>query len=152
MSHVVSIRTQVRDIIAIRSACRRLQLAEPVYGPTKLFASTNTGWAVVLYSWNYPVVCNVETGTVEFDKYHERWGKQVELDRFLQAYAVEKAKIEARKLGHSATEYLLANGSIRVHVFAERLEELNEELTVLNSEASELEQRIANNVVKLLEG
>jgi len=36
-------------------------------------------------------------------------------------------------------------------VFAERLEELNEELTVLNSEASELEQRIANNVAKLLE-
>ncbi len=30
------------------------------------------------------------------------------------------------------------------------LEELNEELTVLNSEASELEQRIANNVAKLL--
>ncbi len=36
-------------------------------------------------------------------------------------------------------------------VFAERLEELNEELTVLNSEASELEDRIANNVAKLLE-
>ena len=36
-------------------------------------------------------------------------------------------------------------------VFAERLEELNEELEVLNSEASELEQRIANNVAKLLE-
>lgn len=36
-------------------------------------------------------------------------------------------------------------------VFAERLEELNEELTVLNSEASDLEERIANNVAKLLE-
>ena len=36
-------------------------------------------------------------------------------------------------------------------VFSERLEELNEELTVLNSEASELEERIANNVAKLLE-
>ena len=36
-------------------------------------------------------------------------------------------------------------------VFAERLEELNEELEVLNSEAGELEERIANNVAKLLE-
>ena len=36
-------------------------------------------------------------------------------------------------------------------VFAERLEELNEELTVLNSGASELEERIAHNVAKLLE-
>lgn len=35
--------------------------------------------------------------------------------------------------------------------FAERLEELNEELEVLNSEARELEQRIAENVAKLLE-
>jgi type I restriction enzyme M protein len=35
--------------------------------------------------------------------------------------------------------------------FAERLEELNEELEVLNSEARELEERIAGNVAKLLE-
>lgn len=37
-------------------------------------------------------------------------------------------------------------------VFAEKLEELNEELEVLNTEAQELEGRIAENVVKLLEG
>ncbi len=36
-------------------------------------------------------------------------------------------------------------------VFSERLGELNEELTALNSEASKLEERIANNVAKLLE-
>jgi type I restriction enzyme M protein len=35
--------------------------------------------------------------------------------------------------------------------FAETLEELNEELEVLNSEARELEERIAANVAKLLE-
>jgi type I restriction enzyme M protein len=36
--------------------------------------------------------------------------------------------------------------------FAEKLEELNEELEVLNSEARELEERIGENVAKLLEG
>jgi len=36
-------------------------------------------------------------------------------------------------------------------IFAERLEELNEELEVLNSEARELEGRIAGNIAKLLE-
>lgn len=36
-------------------------------------------------------------------------------------------------------------------VFAERLEELNEELEILNAEARELEERIAENVTKLLE-
>jgi type I restriction enzyme M protein len=35
--------------------------------------------------------------------------------------------------------------------FKERLEELNEELENLNAEARELEERIAQNVVKLLE-
>jgi len=37
-------------------------------------------------------------------------------------------------------------------VFLERLEELNEELETLNTEASELEQRIAENVAFLVEG
>lgn len=37
-------------------------------------------------------------------------------------------------------------------VFAERLEELNEELETLNAEARELEERISENVAKLLEG
>jgi type I restriction enzyme M protein len=36
--------------------------------------------------------------------------------------------------------------------FAERLEELNEELEVLNAEARALEGRIAENVAKILEG
>lgn len=36
-------------------------------------------------------------------------------------------------------------------VFAERLEELNEELEVLNAEARELEERIGENVAQLLE-
>jgi len=36
--------------------------------------------------------------------------------------------------------------------FKERLEEQNEELETLNAEARELEDRIADNVVKLLEG
>jgi type I restriction enzyme M protein len=36
--------------------------------------------------------------------------------------------------------------------FSERLEELNEELEVLNVEARGLEERIAENVEKLLEG
>ncbi|MBM4313397.1 MAG: SAM-dependent DNA methyltransferase, partial [Deltaproteobacteria bacterium] len=35
--------------------------------------------------------------------------------------------------------------------FKERLEELNEELETLNAEARDLEARIAENVVKLLE-
>ena len=51
MSHVVTIKSQVRDPAAIGLACRRLTLPEPVFGPTKLFREVKTGWAVHLPNW-----------------------------------------------------------------------------------------------------
>ena len=116
MSHVVQIRTQVKDPVAIRAGCDRLKLAEPVYGKTKLFSSTLTGWAVTLPEWRYPVVCDVDSGELAFDNYEGRWGERNRLDEFLQAYAVEKAKLEARKKGYSASEQTLADGSIKVSI------------------------------------
>jgi len=116
MSHVMTIRTQVRDPQAVQSACSRLKLPVPVHGPTKMFVGEKTGWAVWLTGWIYPVVCNTSTGEVDFDNYGGKWGQQQELDQFLQAYAVEKAKSEARKSGYTATEQTLADGSIRVCV------------------------------------
>jgi hypothetical protein len=44
------------------------------------------------------------------------WGDQQQLDRFLQAYAVEKARIEARKKGHSVVEQTLPNGAIKLTI------------------------------------
>ena len=46
----------------------------------------------------------------------------------------------------------VADGPEEDFDFRERLEELNEELEVLNVEARELQERVAENVVKLLEG
>jgi hypothetical protein len=53
---------------------------------------------------------------VSFDNYNGHWGEQKYLNAFLQAYAVEKAKIEARKKGHTCSETKLEDGSIRVTV------------------------------------
>ena len=39
-----------------------------------------------------------------------------ELDHFLQAYAAERAKIEARKKGYSVTEQSLQDGSIKLTI------------------------------------
>jgi len=62
------------------------------------------------------------------------------------------AEIEAQGWSLNPGRYVgVADREEDDFVFAERLEELNEELEVLNSEASELEERIANNVAKLLE-
>lgn len=116
MSHVVTVKSEIRDPAALRAACQRLRLAEPAYETVRLFSAEATGWAVRLPEWRFPVVCHTDTGQVEFDNYNQHWGKQVELDRLLQSYAVEKAKIEARCRGHQVTEAQLADGSIKLTV------------------------------------
>lgn len=65
MSHAVQIQTQVRDAEAVRLACRRLHLPEPVNGSVKLFSSTVDGLAVQLPGWNYPVVCRLTADICE---------------------------------------------------------------------------------------
>lgn len=116
MSHVVEIATQVRDVNGIRLACRRLGLDSPVYQKCQLFSTSATGWCVQLRDWRYPLVCNTETGEVAYDNYGGRWGEERRLHQFLQSYAVEKSKLEARRQGFMATEQELANGNIRVTI------------------------------------
>lgn len=116
MSHIVQIQTEVRDAVAIAAACRRLALSEPMFGEAKLFSGSKTGWQVRLPEWRYPVVIDVHTGHMDFDNFSGRWGDQSQLDRFLQAYAVEMTKLEARKKGHSVTEQALADGSIKLTI------------------------------------
>ena len=116
MSHIVEIKTEIRDEQAVRAACTRLQLTAPENKTVRLFNATATGLCVQLPNWSYPLVCNLQTGQVQYDNYGGHWGEQRHLNSFLQAYAVEKAKIEARKKGHSVTETALQDGSIRVTV------------------------------------
>ena len=116
MSHIVRIQTQVRDATAVFAACRRRQLAEPVAGKHLLFSGEVEGLAVRLRDWTYPAVCQLETGEVQYDNFGGRWGEQRELDQFMQAYAIEKARIEANRRGHTVTEQSLADGSIKLTV------------------------------------
>ena len=116
MSHIVQIKTQVRDPAAIAAACHRLGLPPPVHRKVQLFSEAAEGLNIELPGWNYPVVCNLASGSLKFDNYGGAWGDQKELDRFLQAYAVEKATIEARRQGHSVTEQPLADGSIKLTI------------------------------------
>ena len=116
MSHIVQIQTEVRDAAAIQSACRRLGLAALEEGTFKLFTGEATGLAVRLPDWQYPVVCELPTGELKYDNFGSRWGEQKHLDAFLQAYAVEACRIEARRKGHTLTEQSLSDGSIKLTV------------------------------------
>ena len=96
---------------AAASSCLRRSL-----GTAQLFSGQATGLIVRLPDWAYPVVIDTTTGQVHYDNYNGAWGDQAQLDRFLQIYAVEKARIEARKKGHQVTEQTLADGSIKLTI------------------------------------
>jgi type I restriction enzyme M protein len=64
-----------------------------------------------------------------------------------------RAEIEAQGWSLNPGRYVGVSGKAADDFdFAEKLEELNEELEVLNLEAHELEERIAENANKLIEG
>lgn len=118
MSHIVTIKTEVRDPVAIAAACRRLGLPEPAWGTAMLFSGEAAGLLVKLPGWTYPAVVDTATGQVRFDNYEGRWGDPAQLDRFFQRYAVEKATLEAHKAGYAVSERPLEDGSIRLQVVA----------------------------------
>ena len=116
MSHVVSIKTQMKDPTALAAACARLGLQAPTQGTAQLFSASATGLIVQLPGWTYPAVIDTATGQISCDTFGGRWGQQKELDRLLQAYAVERARIEAHKSGFSLSEQALADGSVKLTI------------------------------------
>lgn len=116
MSHIVSIQTKVQDPGAITAACTRLNLPAPVHGTAKLFSGECTGLLVQLPGWQYPAVINTQSGEMKYDNFEGNWGDPRELERFLQMYAVEKAKLEARKKGYTVTEQTINDGSIKLQI------------------------------------
>lgn len=116
MSHIVVIETRVHDSAALTAACRRLGLAEPVLGNVRLFSGEATGLSVQLPGWQYPIVIDNGAGSIKYDNYEGRWGDPAELGRFLQMYAVEKAKLEARKKSYAVNEQARQDGSIVVQI------------------------------------
>ena len=116
MSHIVTIKTQIKDPVAIAAASARLGLDVPVVGTAELYGGQVNGMIIRLPGWIYPAVADLATGEVQFDNYEGNWGERAELDKFLQAYAVEKAKLEARTKGFAVTEEALTDGSIKLQI------------------------------------
>ena len=116
MSHIVQIETEVRDAVAGEAAWRRLGRKSPTPGTPQRLSAGGPGVLVEFAAWRYPIVCNPVSGKVQFDNFEGHWGELVQLHRFLQAYAVEKARLEAHKQGHSVYEQPLADGSIQLTI------------------------------------
>lgn len=116
MSHVVTLQTKIHDPAAVAAACQRLNLPAPQHGTAQLFSGEAEGLMVQLPDWQYPLVIDTLKGVVRYDNFQGRWGAQEHLDRFLQLYAVEKAKLECRKKGYTVSEKTLQDGSIKVQI------------------------------------
>ena len=115
MSHTVTIKTKITDMVAIQAACHRLKLTQPTKGEVRLFDRVAQGIGVHLDGWRFPI-CVESDGNLLFDNFGGFWGNPERLDQFQQAYAVEKAKLEARRQGFTCQESVLADGSIRLNV------------------------------------
>jgi hypothetical protein len=73
LSHIVSIKTEVRDPDGAAAACRRLGLPTPVQGTATLFEGEATGLLVKLPGWVYPIVIDIASGQVRYDNFNGAW-------------------------------------------------------------------------------
>jgi hypothetical protein len=120
MSHFATVTTQIKDIAALKSACKELGL-EVIANATARGYSTNTvrGEHVIRLKGPYDIAVNPQpAGT--FGLTTDWWEGHVEKEvgkdygRLLQLYAVHKATAEARKRGHSVQRKAAANGVIKL--------------------------------------
>lgn len=117
MSHVVKCRVEMKNSNALNAAIDHLKLENLGQGTHTLYNNQKaTGIAVKLPAWNYPVVINTETGEAKYDNYGGHWGKQVELDKLVQRYAVETAREQALLSGMTIEEHTEQNGDITLRM------------------------------------
>ena len=120
MSHFTTIKTQIKDIEALRAACREmgLTLFQNVdargYGQT-----TRKGDYVIKLNGPYDIAVNKQPDNT-FGLTTDWWSGHVEKEagknygKLLQLYGVHKATIEARKKGLSVLRRQKQDGSIKL--------------------------------------
>jgi hypothetical protein len=117
MSHTVEVKTEIKDVDALKKACEHLDLDVPLFGNHKLYQSKkHEGWSIKLPGWNYPIVCNTETGELHFDNYEGRWGDLERLRDLKQRYTVEKTVMVAERQGRRVSEEQLENGNVKLSI------------------------------------
>src|ERR1039458_3086875 len=120
MSHFTEIKTQIKDIEALRAACQELGLTLLQNAEARGYYENKTqGDYVVQLKGPYDIALNKQAdGT--FGLTADLWQGHVEKEvgkdygKLLQLYGVHKATIEARKKGLSVLRRQQQNGSIKL--------------------------------------
>ncbi len=115
MSHTSKVKVDhkfdTKSQALLKSACDKLKLTLLPWGKHKLYSSTETGYAIKLPGWSYPVVLNEEG--IAMDNYNGRWGDEAKLKTLLKRINAENVIKEARRKGYTVSEKEL-NGEIKL--------------------------------------
>ena len=120
MSHFTSIKTQITDIAALRSACQELNLNLREKGRARGYNGRHHkgDWVIVLPG-PYDIALNQQPDGA-FGLTTDWWGGSVaqavgeNYGKLLQLYGVHKASAEARKRGLSVARQARTDGSIKL--------------------------------------
>lgn len=104
MSHTTTIELEIKDVDALRQACKTLGYEYQENVTVDLYDGTRVEncFSIKIPGWHYPVVC--KDGRVHYDNYQGAWGKQADLDRLRQRYATNAQIAVAKKKGYRVRE------------------------------------------------
>jgi hypothetical protein len=120
MSHFTTIKTQIKDIAALRSACAELGLAVQQNAQARgYYENKIKGEYVIKLKGPYDIALHQQPDGsfgITADLWQGHVEKEVGKDygKLLQLYGVHKATLEARKKGLSVLRRPQQNGSIKL--------------------------------------
>jgi hypothetical protein len=106
MSHVVNIKTELKNKASVVKACARLEWPCEVNSSTVMYDGTKVhGSIITIPNWKY-AACVKEDGSIATDTFNNRWGDIADLDQLKKYYAVEETKSTLAAQGIYSREYL----------------------------------------------
>lgn len=86
MSHLVSMKVEITNKAALKTACERVSAIYNEHDIVKFYdGKTKEGTSVRLQGWRHPVVFDMK-GECYYDNYNGSWGAQEELNKLNQHY------------------------------------------------------------------
>jgi hypothetical protein len=120
MSHFTTIKTQIKDIEALRKALEEMGLSIVSNAEARGFVSnTTTGDFVIRLKGPYDIALNKQPDG-SYGLTTDWWDGHVEKEvgkdfgKLLQLYGVHKTILEAKKKGYTAVRKTQPNGSIKL--------------------------------------
>ena len=122
MSHFVTVETQIKDIAALKAACRELGLDMLQNAEARGYAANRQhGDFVITLKGPYDIAVNrKQDGTfgLTADQWQGHVAKEVGTDftKLMKLYSVHKVLIEAKRKGHTVRRQDLKDGSVKLTV------------------------------------